>query len=124
MERVLPVEEESRSNDGGALFSNNVSRSLFDDHLWLSVGIRHTPSKLTRVRRLALCLALLYLSMIANAMWYGVAGSGQAAFSIGPISFTVSDLYTSLMTSVTVLPPTLIITMMFTKSANKAPKGG
>ncbi len=69
IERDLKVSTSSEDADPGALLQGNITRKLFDDHIWLSVGYRQTKSQFTRVQRLAVCLATLLLAMVTNAMW-------------------------------------------------------
>ena len=52
------------------LLKSNIRHKLFDDHIWLSVGYRQNKSDFNRVQRLCCCLAILFLTMIANAVWY------------------------------------------------------
>ena len=63
--------------------------------------------------------------MIANAMWFRTDSdvTAQNAFSFGPFSFSVHEVYTSFMSSLTIVPVSLAIVMMFTKSAPKPDKG-
>ena len=77
--------------------------------------------RFTRVQRLSCCLAILYLTMIANAMWYRTDGqtATQNALNIGPISISVHEIYTSVMSSLTIVPPTLLIVFIFTKSRQR-----
>ena len=106
------------------LLSNNVSKSLWDDHIWLSVGYRQSRSAFTRVQRLSCCLAILFLTMVTNAMFFGTGDdqTPQSAFQIGPFSVTVHQVYTSVASSLIVVPPLLIITTLFAKSADKPKK--
>ena len=117
VDRMLPVSQLSDLNQGEML-RNNINRKLFEDHIWLSVGVRKTKSHFTRLQRLSVCLSLLFMTMIANAMWYRSDDEGGAvqAISIGPISFTITELYTSIVSSLTVVPPILIVTIFFSKS--------
>ncbi len=69
IERELKVCTSAEYKDPCALLEANVTRKLFDDHIWLSVGYRQTKSNFSRVQRLAVCLATLFLAMVANAMW-------------------------------------------------------
>ena len=110
---------EGRTVDRKSLFDNNVQTNLLNDHLWFSIAYRKSLSTFTRVQRLSCCIAILYLSMIASAMWYKTddVASTQNALIIGPISLTVHELYVSLMSSVTIIPVVLGITLLFSKSA-------
>lgn len=96
-------------------------KQFFDEHLWVSVGVRKSPTGFTRSQRLGCCLAILFLTMIANAMWYktDTKRDNVQAINLGPLSFTVHELYTSIVSSLTVLPPIVLITLFFTKSAKK-----
>ena len=124
LERLVRLStKEDIVNDEG-LLSNNVSKSLWDDHIWLSVGYRQSRSAFTRVQRLSCCLAILFLTMVTNAMSFGTGDdqTPQSAFQIGPFSVTVHQVYTSVASSLIVVPPLLIITTLFAKSADKPKK--
>ena len=69
IQRNLKVSTNSEDANPGVLLQGNITRKLFDDHIWLSVGYRQTKSNFTRVQRLAVCLATLFLAMVINAMW-------------------------------------------------------
>ena len=62
--------------------------------------------------------------MVSNAMWFGTGSSenNQTALVIGPISVTVHQLYTSVMSSLIIVPPVLIITFLFAKTQNSDQK--
>ena len=117
LERTVRLSSSDEVQQGKSLLQNNIKRKFFDDHIWLSIGYRKSRSTFTRVQRLCCCVSILYLMMVTNAMWYGKgnATGNQAALVIGPISITVMQLYTSLMSSVIVVPPILLITTIFTK---------
>ncbi len=69
IERDLQVSLRSEDGEAGALLPANITRRLFDDHIWLSVGYRQTQLNFSRVERLGVCLATLFLAMVTNAMW-------------------------------------------------------
>ena len=87
-------------------------------------------STFTRVQRLCCCLAILYLTMISNCMWFrddeeqseDDKDTTQSAFTIGPISITTRQLYISVVSSAMVVPPILLITSLFGKSGEKPEK--
>ena len=56
--------------DGSDVFDMVSKQRLFDDHLWLSVARRPTYSTFTRVQRFVCAVALLFLTMVTNAMFY------------------------------------------------------
>ena len=101
-----------------SLLRNNIKRKFFDDHIWLSVGYRKSRSSFTRVQRLCCCLAILYLMMITNAMFYGKGNEtgNQAAILIGPIRITIMQLYTSIISGLIVVPPMLVVREIFARA--------
>ena len=72
------------------LFNTTSSRNLRDNHLWFSVFMRPARSRFTRVQRVSSCMALLYLSMLTNAMWYGILPDkpGQGSLKFGPFALS------------------------------------
>ncbi|XP_013386430.1 polycystic kidney disease protein 1-like 2 [Lingula anatina] len=103
-------------NDFNFLLSSNASKRLFDDHLWFSVAKRPTPSRLSRVQRLSICIVVLFLCMISNAMWFREEDDTTSGIQLGPIKITFRQVWVGLMSSVLVVPPTLIIMEVFKRS--------
>ena len=120
VDRILRLTSKD-SMESGIVLRSNLNRKFYEDHLWFSIVFRRCRSSYTRVQRLSTAWALLFLTMIANAMWYKDASetTTQVAFSIGPISFTTYQLYASVVSSLTVVPPVLIITWCYTKACPK-----
>ena len=69
VDRVVPVAGELDKKKFGYLFRTQKMQRLRDGHLWFSVFTRPPRSRYTRVERVTTCMALLYLSMLANCMW-------------------------------------------------------
>ena len=70
LERILSVDADGDAKQFQHLISRWTRKTLFDNHLWFSVFIRTERSNFTRAQRLTCCLTILFLTMIANAMWY------------------------------------------------------
>ena len=123
LRRSLNVAHCLISHDTSQLVRKNASRHFFDHHIWLSVGYRANKSMFTRAQRLGVCLATLFLTMIANAMFYQDASDSQSTsaplFSLGPISITGTHLFNSLMSSIIIFVPLLAIAMLFSRSSPK-----
>lgn len=51
------------------LVRNHLSRRMQDDHLWLSMLRRKVDTNFSRLQRMGVCWSLLFMTMIANAMW-------------------------------------------------------
>ncbi|XP_013393442.1 polycystic kidney disease protein 1-like 2 [Lingula anatina] len=115
-DRLLTAADETALEDFSFLLSNNAKKKIFDDHLWFSVAKRPTPSRLTRVQRLTTCLAVLFLCMISNAMFYTENEDKGNGIAIGPIVITFRQVYVGLIASVLVVPPTFIMLEVFRRS--------
>lgn len=70
IDRLVAVAGEEQLRELSHVFTHSVDKSMADDHLWFSVFLRPPRSRFTRVQRLSSCMALLYLSMLVNAMFY------------------------------------------------------
>lgn len=117
--RTLTVTHSLVAEETASLVRKNLSHRIFDDHLWLSVGYRAKRSLFTRAQRLGACMATLFLAMITNCMFYKDAAEQEPstqAIHIGPISITGTQMYNSIISSLIVFPPILIITIIFSKA--------
>lgn len=90
VDRLLTVAGKEEMTEFSHLFPQRTKQNLSDDHIWFSVVARPPQSRFTRVQRVSCCLFLLYTSMVANAMFYGVAATGpnKKVFSMGPFALT------------------------------------
>lgn len=119
--RILPVAGKEEITGFSHLFFSKVKKRLSEDHLWVSVGSRPSKSHFTRLQRLGCCALVLFSTMIANAMWYGAADSGENDFvlQLGPITISAAVLLVSIFGSLTVFPINLIVVQLFRKSRPK-----
>ena len=104
IDRLLPVAGIEQKSEFSHLFNTTSQKNLSDGHLWFSVFLRPVRSRFTRVQRVSCCMALLYLSMLVNAMWYQRVPDkpGTGALSFGPFSLSpeqVSQTFTRPMFS-------------------------
>ncbi|KAF0312071.1 Polycystic kidney disease protein 1-like 2 [Amphibalanus amphitrite] len=101
IDRLIPVAGKEQMRDFATVFPHQSQQSLSDGHLWFSVFLRPPRSRFTRMQRVSCCFALLFLSMMVNAMWYERVPSKPSAGSIkfGPLSLSpeqialLDDLY-------------------------------
>ncbi|XP_013393280.1 uncharacterized protein LOC106161002 [Lingula anatina] len=121
VERILPVAGLEDLSDFKHLFSSSVKKKLTNEHLWFSVVSRPTKSNFTRVQRISCCLSLLFCTMIANAMFFKADDKKEKvnAIKLGPLSFTLSQLYVSLISTLIVFPVNLILVTVFRKARPK-----
>ncbi|WAQ97255.1 PK1L2-like protein [Mya arenaria] len=126
VDRILPVASIEDLVAFKQLFSSSVRKKLSSDHLWLSVFSRPTRSSFTRVQRISCCMSLLFLTMITNAMWFksdGEKGDDSqkqvVSMSIGPITFTLSQIFISLASTIIVFPPSFLLITLFRRTKQK-----
>ncbi|XP_068225345.1 uncharacterized protein [Palaemon carinicauda] len=124
IDRLIPVAGDEQKRDRAHVFSKTVEKNLSDDHLWFSVVLRPARSRFTRVQRLSSCMALLYLSMLVNAMFYervpdtpGAGGLNLGFFSVSPEAMGVGFI-----SNLIVFPPSFIIVFFFRKARPRRPK--
>ncbi|XP_054724298.1 location of vulva defective 1-like [Uloborus diversus] len=118
IDHLIPVAGKEQTTQFSHLFPNASRRNLSDNHLWLSVFMRPARSRFTRVQRVSCCLALLYLSMLASAMWYETTPEqpSPGAFKFGPLSLSPEQISVGLMSNLVVFPPTFLMVFFFRKS--------
>lgn len=105
------------------LFTQSVKKKFTDNHMWFSVFSRPTRSNFTRLQRISCCISVLFCTMIANAMFYKAEPrSVQPLVKLGPLKFTMAQVFTSIISSLIVIPVNLIIVTLFRKSKLKTPK--
>jgi len=112
-------------NNSSSLVRSNMFHRTVDDHMWLSVGMRAKPSPFTRAQRLGTCMATLFLAMITNCMFFRTADEqtlNSEAITIGLITITPQEISNSLLSSLIVFPPVLIMVYFFSKSVPKSNK--
>jgi polycystin 1L2 len=84
--------------------------------MWVSIFSRPTRSTFTRVQRVSTCVALLFMTMITNCMFFKAADSDHATeIHIGPITLTAQQLYISVVSTLIVFPPSIAIVTIFRK---------
>ncbi|RWS14806.1 polycystic kidney disease protein 1-like protein 2-like protein [Dinothrombium tinctorium] len=118
IDRLLPVAGREEATQFGHLFQQTKQRNLKDGHLWFSIFMRPPRSRFTRVQRVSCCAALLYLSMLVNAMWYERVPPKpkSSALEIGPFALSPEQIGVGFFSNLIVFPPTFIIVLLFRKS--------
>ncbi|XP_061188827.1 uncharacterized protein LOC133197002 [Saccostrea echinata] len=105
------------------IFTETARKGFFDDHLWFSISKRPHYSQFTRVQRLWTLMALLFLSMVASAMWFNQEPSKEdqdpdtvsaiRTVQLGPFKLSYKQLYVGFMSSLITFVPSIIIVAIF-----------
>lgn len=117
IEAAIPVSNKKERQKFSFLFGEKTRQNVTENHLWLSVVLRPEESNFVRAERLACCLAVLFLSMISNAMFYQQEAGGK--IQLGPLSFTLSSIYISFISALICVPPLFVITYILKNSARR-----
>jgi len=121
VDRVIPVASIKELKSFAHLFTQSVKKKFSDGHLWFSVFSRPVRSNFTRLQRISCCISLLFCTMISNAMFYrqdtqAAVNKAGVLMKIGPIQFTLTQLWISFIGTLIVLPINLIIVTLFRKA--------
>ncbi|XP_069123478.1 uncharacterized protein [Argopecten irradians] len=121
VDRILPVAGLDDLAAFKQLFSSSVKKKLTNDHIWFSVFSRPTRSNFTRVQRISCCVSLLFMTMITNAMWFKSEdnNANTSAMKIGPVSFTLQQVFVSFASTLIVFPVNFILMTFFRKCRPK-----
>ena len=106
------------------VFASTVSKGLLDGHIWFSIFLRPKESSFTRVRRVSACLALIFLTMLTNAMFFG-AGDNPGSRKIlwlGNFKVNMTGIIIGIQSSIIVIPPSVIIIEIFRRLRPKRDK--
>ena len=97
---------------------NQSQRGTNQDNMWLSIFLRPIGSRFSRKERVTVCAVFLYLTMLVSAMYYQVEGNTprESGYSMGPITFSVSQVVTGLYVLIIIFPLTLILISAFKRA--------
>ncbi|CAH1263318.1 PKD1L3 [Branchiostoma lanceolatum] len=120
VDRFLSAAGRDELTNFSSVFQTKTRQDISDGHLWFSVASRPTRSHFSRVQRASCCLSLVFLTMIANAMFFRTDDSvKQQVYRLGPLVFTPSKLWISFASTLIVFPVNFIIVYVFRKSRPK-----
>ncbi|KAK3084232.1 hypothetical protein FSP39_010372, partial [Pinctada imbricata] len=109
--------------DSKSVFEESSRRYFYDDFLLLSLFKRPYHSEFTRVQRMWTIIGMMFLAMLASAMWYefsqGMDTSGLGQLKVGPFTLSYQQLYVGTMSSIITLVPSLIVITIFRNRKSK-----
>lgn len=119
--RTLPPARQDYLRSFNHLFNDATQKNITDSHLWVSVLTKPNKSNFTTAQRLSCCLALLYCTMLVNAMFYQLDGESDPSitFNLGPISLSPRQMFIGIISSLIIFPLNIAIVELF---RNVAPK--
>lgn len=124
VDRMLPVSGDKQKAEFKYLLEKQAIQNLSDNHLWFSVLARPVQSAFTRLERFTCCTVLLFLSMLANIVYYGMdkSSSNPNALQIGPMRITPEQVGIGIMTNLIIFPPSFLLVQIFRRARRRVPK--
>ena len=117
IDRVLPVAGDVQKKEIKALAEKQAKNKISDGHLWFSVIAKPAHSPFTRFERVTACFTLMFISMLMNILYYGVAAEIKSeGLQIGPIKITAEQVMIGVLSNLITFPPTFIIVQLFRRS--------
>ena len=97
---------------------HTCGKHIKEHHVWFSIFFKSHRSRYTRLQRTSTAFALLFLSMLVDAMWYGVVPeqSHTDGVDLSFLTFTFEQAYVGCMVTLVTLVPTVMIMIFFKKS--------
>lgn len=93
IEKNLPAAGEKQKQELKYLIQKQTKYSLSDSHLWFSILARPTQSSFKRLDRLTCCFVLLYITMLANILYYDIDKTPKSnGLQIGPFMLTPAQV--------------------------------
>eukprot|EP00111_Clytia_hemisphaerica_P021129 TCONS_00062242-protein len=124
IDTTLKLADEKDMKKFHLVFATKISQGLLDGHIWFSIFLRPKRSSFTRVRRLSACLALLFLTMLTNAMFFGVGDNpaNRKIVWLGEFKINFTGIMIGIQSSLIVIIPSVIIIEIFRRVAPKKEK--
>lgn len=124
IEKLLPVASDKELAGFHIVFASTAAKGLLDGHIWFSVLTRPKQSTFTRVQRLSSCLALIFLTMITNAMFFGAgdAPGAKKTIRLGNVVIDLTGIIIGIEASFIVIPPSMLIIEIFRRLKPKPKK--
>ena len=97
---------------------HTAAKHIKEHHVWFSIFFKSHRSRYTRFQRTSTAFALLFLSMLVDAMWYGIVPEqgAQDGVKLSFIKFTLEQAYVGCMVALVTLVPTIMIMIFFKNS--------
>ena len=118
---LFPLVSDKELKNFVHFFTQSIKKKFSDGHLWFSVFSRPVRSNFTRLQRISCCASLLFCTMISKATFHrqnrqATGNKAGVLMKIGPIEFTLTQLWISFIGTLIVLSVNLIIVTLFRKA--------
>lgn len=95
------------------MFTTKTAKDFSDQHLWLSLFLKRPHDSFTRVQRTASCMALLFLTMLASAMFFQLDNQTKHVWKIGSLVIDFKGVIIGIQSGFIAIPISAIILSVF-----------
>ena len=116
-DKIVPAEPDDKNFEKFSdLFRASLWTKICDDHLWISVFYRGFKSSFNRTQRWTCCFVLVFITFVANCMWFETGKRQNPILTFGPIEMTGSQIWASIAAALVAVPPITFIILMFQRT--------
>ncbi|XP_063725907.1 uncharacterized protein LOC134853881 [Symsagittifera roscoffensis] len=118
IDRTIERTEPENMKQFRYMFAAKAREKLNDGHLYYSIFARPVESHFTRCQRCSCAMCILLLEFCVSAMYYQSRQSVDESSTVwvGPIKFNLAEMGVSLMSTLMVLPPALLVVELFRRT--------
>ena len=107
---------DDNQEDFSSMFKTSIWSKLSEDHLWVSVFYRTFKCSFNRTQRWAVCFMLVFITFVANCMWFETGQPGPPIISVGPVEMSGAQIWASVCAALVSVPPVVILVFLFKRT--------
>lgn len=111
--RSIPVASKDDQRIFSHIFTTKTAEDFSDQHLWLSVALKRAHDSFTRVQRVTCCMALLFTTMLASAMFFQRGNNSKYLWKIGSLVIDYRGIVIGIQSGLVVIPINFVIVWTF-----------
>ena len=121
--RKLLVETTDSFPEFQEAFRASLSGTLYEKHLWMSLVTKRPGSSFTRTQRVTCCLSVIFSAMLANAVFFNLAGEPSGStIKLGPLKISMKQIIITIQSCLIIAPINFLIVALFKNSRSKFDK--
>ncbi|XP_065069836.1 uncharacterized protein LOC135694887 isoform X2 [Rhopilema esculentum] len=120
IDRVFSIANSDDQKTFSHIFTTKAAADLSDQHLWLSVALKRAHDSFTRVQRVTCCMALLFTTMLASAMFFQLNKESKYLWKIGSLVIDYKGIVIGIQSGFVVIPINFAIAWIFRHSESFA----
>ena len=95
------------------IFTTKTAKDFSDQHLWLSLFLKRPHDTFTRVQRVTCCMALLFMTMLASAMFFQLGNDTKYLWKIGSLVIDYKGIIIGIQSGLVALPISAFVLAIF-----------